>query len=115
MSEELRIVLVGAAKAALDRELAELQKDERISINASKLGNWIILDYCERYIEARRKQLAKAHFNERKCFEATMRIADPEERRCALREAAKSLGGTANPKPKKTREVASEIDVEKQK
>lgn len=114
MSEELRIVLVGAAKAAHDRELAELQKDERISINSSRLVNWIVLDYCERYIAARRKQLAKAHFNERKCFEAAMRIADPEERRRALREAAKSLGGAAKPKPKKTREVASEISAEKQ-
>lgn len=107
MSDESRVVLVGTAKAAHDRVLAELQRDERISINSSKLVNWIVLDYCERYLAARKKHLAKAHFSERKCFEAAMKIEDPEERRRALREAARSLAPSV-PRQKKERAQTKE-------
>lgn len=105
MSDELRIVLVGAAKAALDRALADLQRDERISVNSSKLANSIVLDYCERYLRARKRYLVEAHLNERKCFEIAMRIEDPEARRRALREAAMAISSASKPKtmPKKMR------------
>lgn len=112
MSDELRIVLVGAAKAAHDQMLGEMQGDKRISINSSRLINWIVLDYCQRYFPTRKKQLTKAHFNERKCLLAAMRIEDLEERRRALQEAARSLIRASNLQPKKARKTAFKNDNE---
>jgi hypothetical protein len=92
VNDEVRIVLVGAAKAAHDQMLAEILSDKRTSISSSKMMNWIAVDYFERFFKRRQKQLRKEHFNERKCFQEAMKIEDPAERRRALQEAARNLG-----------------------
>ncbi len=92
MNDELRIVLVGPGKAAHDRMLEAARADGKTSVNSSRLINWIVADYFARYFQRRKDALCKAHFNERKWLMEAMRIEDPEARRRALQEAARSLG-----------------------
>lgn len=102
MSDELRIVLVGSGKDAHDRMLEAARADGKTTINSSKLINWIVADYFSRYFPKRKDALCKAHFNERKCLLEAMKIEDPEERRRALQETARSLAAN-RPRPKKER------------
>lgn len=83
-------MLVGSAKEAHDRMLKEI-RNEKTSINSSRLINWIVADYFTRYFERRKDALCKAHFNERKRLLEAMKIEDPEVRRRALQEVARSL------------------------
>ena len=92
MNDDVRIVLVGAAKAAHDQMLAEARADGKTTISSSKLINWIVSDYFDRFFSKRKQQLCKEHFNSRKCVLEAMKIEDPEARRCALQEAARALG-----------------------
>lgn len=112
MSDELRIVLVGAAKAAHDQMLAEVLADGRTSISSSKMMNWIAEDYFQHFFQRRKRHLCKEHFNERKCFEAAMKIEDPIERRRALQEAAKSLGAATKAPRRRKQKIASESDAQ---
>ena len=91
MNSDVRIVLVGAAKAAHDQMLTDVRADGKTTINSSKLINWIVADYFERYFRGRKKKLCKEHFNERKGFLEAMKIEDPEARRRALQAMAKNL------------------------
>jgi hypothetical protein len=115
MSEELRIVLVGAAKVAHDRMLEEVRSG-MTSINSSRLINWIVADYFARYFQKRKNALCKAHFNERKYLLEAMKIEDPEQRRRALQEAARNLGlnrqrqKKERPEPQKNRAPSVEND-----
>lgn len=111
MNDEVRIVLVGAAKAAHDQMLAEILSDKRTSISSSKMMNWIAVDYFERFFKRRQKQLCKEHFNERKCFLEAMKIEDPEARRRALQEAAKSLGAATKAPRRQKKKTAAESDA----
>ena len=95
MNNDLRIVLVGAAKAAHDTMLTEVKADGRTTINSSKLINWIVLDYFNRYFQQRKSVLCKEHFNSRKFVMEAMKTGDPDELRRAFKAAAKSL---ASPK-----------------
>lgn len=90
MSNDLRIVLVGPAKAAHDKMLEEV-RNGKTSINSSRLINWIVADYLARYFPKRKDALCKAHFNERKHLLEAMKIEDPEARWRALQEAARNL------------------------
>lgn len=108
-------MLVGAAKAAHDQMLAEILSDKRTSISSSKMMNWIAVDYFERFFKRRQKQLRKEHFNERKCFQEAMKIEDPEARRRALQEIAKSLGAAAKAPRRKKQKIASESDAKEVK
>ena len=110
MSDELRIVLVGAAKAAHDQMLAEILSDKRTSISSSKMMNWIALDYFEHFFKRRKKHLCKEHLNDRKCFEEAMRIENPLERRRALQEAARSLGSLTGARPGRKKKADSPLD-----
>lgn len=92
MNNDVRIVLVGAAKAAHDQMLSEARADGKTSINSSKLINWIVSDYFERFFKSRKTRLCKAHFNSRKCVLEAMKIEDPEKRRRVLQEAVRNLG-----------------------
>lgn len=92
VNDELRIVLVGQGKEAHDRMLEATRADGKTSINSSRLINWIVADYLTRYFQKRKDALCKAHFNERKYLLEAMKIENPEERRRALQEAARSLG-----------------------
>lgn len=92
MNDELRILLVGPGKDAHDRMLEAARADGKTSINSSRLINWIVADYFARYFQRRKDALRRAHFNERKWLMEAMRIEDPEARRRALQEAARSLG-----------------------
>lgn len=98
MSEDVRIVLVGAAKAAHDKMLIDVRADGKTTINSSKLINWIVSDYFEHSFQRRKKKLCKEHFNSRKCVIEAMKNGDPEEMRRALQEAARNLA-----KPNHTR------------
>ena len=100
MSDELRIVLVGLGKEAHDQMLEAARADGKTTINSSKLINWIVADYFSRYFSKRKDALRKAHFNERKCLLEVMKIEDPEARRRALQETARSLA-KSHPRPKK--------------
>ena len=90
MNDELRIVLIGAAKEAHDKMLAEA-RNGKTSINSSRLINWIVTDYCARYFQKRKDALCRAHFNERKYLLEAMKIEDPERRRRALQEITRNL------------------------
>ena len=103
MSNELRVVLVGVAKDAHDRMLDEVRADGKTSINSSRMINWIVSDYFSRVFRKRKDALCKAHFNERKCLMEAMKIEDPEERRRALHEAARSLGTKRPAKAKESK------------
>lgn len=115
MSDELRIVLVGAAKAAHDKMLAEVLGDGRTSISSSKMMNWIVTDYFERSFANRKKQLCQEHLSERKWFEVAMKIEDPEERRRALQEIAKSLGAAIKAPRRRKKRNALESDAQESK
>ena len=91
MTDELRIVLVGQAKEAHDKMLAEIRADDRATINSSKLINWIVADYFENFFEKRRKKICKAHLNSRKYLLAVMRGKDPLAIRKALQELARNI------------------------
>jgi len=102
MSDGVRIVLFGAAKAAHDQMLAEALLDNRLSISSSKLMNWIAVDYFENFFKKRKRRLCKEHLNERKCFQEAMKIEDPGERRRALQDTLKALGApTMQPRRKR--------------
>ncbi len=101
MSDELRIVLTGAAKEAHDKMLDET-RNGKTSINSSRLINWIVADYFARYFHKRKEAICKAHFNARKHLLEAMKIEDPEKRRRALQEAARNL---ASKRPIKKREM----------
>jgi len=90
MSDELRVVLVGAAKTAHDQMLEEARSG-MTSINSSQMINWIVADYFNRYYSKRKGALCQAHFNERRYILEAMKIEDPEQRRRALQEAARNL------------------------
>ncbi len=107
MNDELRIVLVGAGKDAHDKMLEAARADGKTSLNSSRLINWIVTDYFARYFQKRKDALCKAHFNERKCLLEAMKIEDPEARRRALQEAARSLGQN-RPGRKKVQHVEKE-------
>jgi hypothetical protein len=115
MSGDVRIVLVGAAKAAHDRMLADVRSDGRTSINSSKLINWIVSDYFAHFFARRKKTLCKEHYNERKGFLAAMKIEDPAARRLALRELARSLVMEENISRKSGIENVDDVDVTKSK
>lgn len=91
MNNDVRIVLVGTAKVAHDQMLADVRADGKTTINSSKLINWIVADYFERYFRGRKKKLCREHFNGRKGFLEAMKIENPEERRRALQAVAKHL------------------------
>lgn len=91
MKDEVRIVLVSAAKAAHDRMLTEIKADGKTTINSSKMINWIVNDYFERFFQKRKNVICKAHFNERKCLQEALKIEDQAERFRALRELTKSF------------------------
>lgn len=110
MSEEIRVVLVGAAKAAHDQMLAEILADRRTSISSSRLLNWIAVDYFEHFFKRRKKQLCKEHFNERKCLQEAMKLDDPEMRRKALQEAVNILEATQTGPRKKKQNSSKPVD-----
>ena len=89
MSEDLRIVLVGAAKAAHDLMLAEVKDDARTSINSSKLINWLVQDYFKRFYIKRKKALIKDHLNSKKWILEVMKTGNATEIRRALHETAR--------------------------
>ena len=91
MNDDVRIVLVGAAKAAHDQMLAEVRAIGTTTINSSKLINWIVADYFARMFQRRKGKLCSEHYNSRKGILEAMKIADPDERRRALQEVTKSL------------------------
>ena len=115
MSDELRIVLGGAAKAAHDQMLSEVLGDGRTSISSSKMMNWIVTDYFERCFPSRKKQLCQEHLSERKCFEAAMKIEDPAERRRALQDVAKSLGAATKAPRRRKKRNALDGDAQESK
>lgn len=116
MNDELRVVLVGQGKEAHDRMLEVARGDGKTSINSSRLINWIVADYFARYFQKRKDALCKAHFNERKCLLEAMKIEDPEARRRALQEAARSLaakrprGEKGKSSPQENHEESEEKD-----
>lgn len=91
MSDDLRIVLVGPAKQAHDKMLAEVRADDKATINSSKLINWIVADYFEHFFEKRKKKICKAHLNSRKYMLAVMKGNDPQAIRKALQELARNI------------------------
>ncbi|MBX3034595.1 MAG: hypothetical protein KF865_11780 [Bdellovibrionaceae bacterium] len=91
MSDELRIVLVGAAKAAHDKMLSEVRADEKVTINSSKLINWIVQDYFDSFFAKRKNRICRAHLNSRKYMMAVMKGDDPQAIRKALQELARNL------------------------
>jgi hypothetical protein len=91
MTEDIRIVLVGAAKEAHDKMLNEIRSDEKTSITSSKLINWIVSDYFQNYFDKRRNKICKAHFNSRKFMRAVLKENDPQSMKRALRELTKNL------------------------
>ena len=91
MNDELRIVLVGSAKKAHDKMLAEVRADDKATINSSKLINWIVADYCENFFEKRKNKICKAHINSRKYMLAVMKGNDPQAIRKALQELARNI------------------------
>ena len=110
MSNDVRIVLAGAAKVAHDQMLSEARADGKTSINSSKLINWIVSDYFERFFKSRKSRLCQEHFNSRKCVLEAMKIEDPEERRRVLQEAIKSLATVLKtPKSRKPKAVKAKI------
>jgi hypothetical protein len=90
-TEELRIVLVGESKIDHDKMLNELRMDQTVSINSSRLINWIVHDYFENFYPKRKAKILKAHFNSRKCVLEAMKKNDPKEVSRALRELARNL------------------------
>jgi len=105
VNDELRIVLIGPGKEAHDRMLEAARADGKTSVNSSRLINWIVADYFARYFQRRKDALCKAHFNERKWLMEALRIEDPEARRRALQEAARSLTVS---RPRKKKELSTE-------
>ena len=110
MNNDVRIVLVGAAKAAHDRMLADVRADGKTSINSSKLINWIVADYFARFFQRRKEKLCKEHFNERKGVLDAMKIEDPVERRRALQAVAKNLAAANSGRHKRKSKVNGLID-----
>lgn len=92
--------MIGSGKKAHDRMLEAARADGKTSLNSSRLINWIVVDYFSRYFPRRKDALCKAHFNERKCLLEAMKIEDPDSRRRALREAARSLTGNRPRRPR---------------
>jgi len=113
MNDDVRIVLAGRAKAAHDEMLKEARSDGKTTINSSRLINWIVSDYFERFFQRRKKKLCNAHFNSRKCLLEAMKSNDPEAVRRALKETARNLApANENLRSRKSKKfiVADELE-----